>query len=71
MKIVDDLKSQDVRQKILLITFILALLITAFVFYSSFLKKPGSTARVIEGLAPLNLNLEILESETFNNLKNN
>lgn len=71
MKIVEDLKSQDIRQKILFIVFILALLITAFVFYSNFLKKPTSTTTVIEGLAPLNLNLDILESETFNSLKNN
>lgn len=72
VKIIDNFKEQDRKQQILFVVFVVVVLITAYVVYSNFLKKP--TAKVetsSKELKPLNLNLRVLDSETFSNLKNN
>lgn len=72
MNIIENIKEQDQKQKILLAVFVLVLLITVYVVYTNFIRKPKMvTVTVEEGIKPLNLNLRILDSEVFNNLKNN
>lgn len=71
MRFSDYLKEQDSKQKGLLAVFVMVLIITIYIAYVNFLKGPEVPPTTIEELKPLNLNLEILDSEVFNKLKNN
>lgn len=71
MRFIEYLKEQDSKQKVLLVIFLVILIIVVYVAYVNFLKGPEVTPVAIEELKPLDLNLEILDSEVFNKLKNN
>lgn len=71
IKIIDNFREQDLKQQILFGVFVLVLLVTVYVLYSSFFKKTEIKVEIFEELEPLNLDLKVLESETFSNLKNN
>lgn len=72
MKLVESIKSQDRKQKILLTVFTAVLAITVLNVYFSFFAKPDSVSfESGSGLAPLKVNIKILDSEAFDALKNN
>lgn len=71
MRFIEYLKEQDSKQKVLLAVFAVVLIITIYIAYANFLKGPEAAPATMEELKPLNLNLEILDSEVFNKLKNN
>lgn len=71
MNFTEYLKEQDTKQKILLAAFFVIIVVTGYILYANFLKKPTTATVTDDKLKPLNLNLKVLDSEVFNNLKNN
>lgn len=72
MKLIENIKNQDRRQKILLAVFGVVLVVTVLNVYFSFFAKSGSVSSESSfGLTPLKVNIKILDSEAFDTLKNN
>jgi len=72
MKIIENIKNQDNKQKTLLTIFLILLIGTAFNVYFSFFAKSGTTSAMSGStLTPLKVNVKVLDSEVFTNLKNN
>lgn len=70
--LVQSFNRQDFKQKILLVVLMVTAVITLFTIYINFLRpQPVVEAVNSSQLKPLDLNIKILESENFNNLKNN
>lgn len=72
MKLIENIKNQDRRQKILLSVFGVVLVVTVLNVYFSFFAKPDTvSSESSSGLTPLKVNIKILDSEAFDTLKNN
>lgn len=71
--VIEKFNNQDKKQKILLGVLVLVFSVTVVVVYSNFFKNPNTVTQInpIGKLEPLNINLKILDSEVFNNLKSN
>ena len=71
--VIENFNRQDKKQKILLFVLVVVFVITIFVIYNNFLKKPD-VLNIVNGeseIKPLDLKLKILDSDVFNSLKIN
>lgn len=71
--LIQNFKNQDLKQRILLVVLVIVAVITFFTIYINFLRPQPVIMGTTDNsqLKPLNLEIEILESDSFNSLKSN